>query len=43
MQTTMARTCVAYGTFWPTTTGPVFSSLDRVKEASRRPTDDMTA
>ena len=41
MQTTMARSCVAYGTSSPTTSGPVFNAADRVEETTRRPTDDV--
>ena len=37
MQTTMARSCVAYGT----SSGPVSNIADRVEEATRRPTDDV--
>ena len=41
MQTTVAGSCVAYGTSAPTTSGPVFNAAHRVEEATRRPTDDV--
>ena len=41
MQTTMARSCVAYGTTSPTTSGRVFNAAGKVEKATRRPTDDV--
>ena len=35
MLTTMAWSCVAYGTSSPTTLGPVFNAAVRVEEANR--------